>query len=81
MTASEFLSTLTNKDAEVTLVDNDTEEVVVSLKAGGYASLDDTLESRAIKKWTVKNSSEITAVLGDAVTTEPSSDPSDPSDP
>lgn len=80
---SDFLSTLTTKDVQATLIDTDTESVLVVLKAEGYASLDDTIENRAVKKWSIQSSSAITIILGDAVennASEPNNEP-EPSNP
>lgn len=59
MTITEMLSTLSDKEVEVEIIDRDTEETIVSLKSGGYASLQDDIEARKITKWKINNSSSI----------------------
>ena len=59
MNVTELLSTLAAKDVDVELIDRDTEETIVSFKSGGYASLQDDIESKTVTKWKINNSSSI----------------------
>lgn len=62
MTLSEFLVSLTNTDALVTVLDADNTELV-KLYAPGYAQLIATLLAREVSKVTVVNPKAITVVL------------------
>lgn len=63
MKIQEMLSTLTTKEVEVTLIDAETEEDIVTLKAGGYASLEDSIEDRTVKKWRIVSANSIRVML------------------
>ena len=53
MTINEFLSTFNAKDIQVSLIDSDGKTELITFKASGYASLEDTLEARTVKEWTI----------------------------
>ena len=71
MKLSEFLSTLTSTNVQVTLTDLNTNTEIITLKASGYASLDDSIENREVMQWSITSASAVKVVLGDALTTEP----------
>lgn len=75
MKLSEFLSTLNTKDVLATITDYETGEEIVTLKTPGYASLEDTIENRAVRKWEIVSATRINIVLGDTVTTTEPSNP------
>ena len=63
MSLNDFLSTLNGKDITVTLVDSDGKTELITFKAAGYSSLEDTLEARTVKEWTVKNPVGLRVIL------------------
>ena len=71
MKLSEFLSTLTSSNVQVTLTDLNTNAEIITLKASGYASLDDSIENREVMQWSITSASAVKVVLGDTLTTEP----------
>lgn len=66
MTVAQFLSTLTAPGVNVTLKDLDTGDEIVTIKAAGYASLDDTVEAKVIKQWYFTNTSALTCIVANA---------------
>lgn len=86
MKLQDFLSTLVTKEVMVTLIDYETENELVTLKSPGYASLEDTIEARAVRKWEILSATRLSVLLGDVITdtsnnTDPSDPNTDPSDP
>ena len=87
MKLQQLLATLTTSNVEVTLTDMESGAEIASIKISGYASLDDTIESREVKQWQILSLTHIKVVLGDVLTgtstdPDPSGDPSgDPQDP
>ena len=71
MKLSEFLASLTSTNVQVTLTDLNTNTEIITLKASGYASLDDSIENREVMQWSITSASAVKVVLGDALTTEP----------
>jgi len=71
MNLNEFLSTLTSSNVQVTLMDLDTNAEIITLKASGYESLDDAIENREVKQWSITSASTVKVVLGEVLTTEP----------
>ena len=63
MTLGEFLSKCVDTNSKVTIVDNDSEQALATINAGGYESLDDALEARVIKKWSASSASNYTVTL------------------
>ena len=63
MTLSEFLSTLTTANVTATVKDVTSGTELISLKASGYANLDDTIESRTIAQWQITGSTQIVVLL------------------
>lgn len=63
MTLQEFLSALATKEVMVTLIDFSTNEEIVTLKSPGYASLEDTIEARVVKRWEITSATRLTAIL------------------
>lgn len=70
MTLNEFLSALTTANATVIVKDLATGAEIITLKATGYASLDDALEARTIAQWSIANASQIVVLLNGAETNE-----------
>ena len=66
MTLNQFLSTLTTTNAQVTLVDLDTNVELASFKASGYEILDDAVEAREVKQWSITSATAIKIVLAPA---------------
>jgi len=71
MKLKDFLAGLTSTNIQVTLTDLNSGNEIVTFKASGYASLDDTIEDREVKQWSIASVTTIKVVLGDVVTTEP----------
>ena len=71
MKLSEFLASLTSNNVQVTLTDLNTNTEIITMKASGYASLDDAIENREVMQWSITSASAVKVVLGDALTTEP----------
>ena len=67
MTLKQFLTALQTANVTVTLVDLDTNVEIASLKAAGFESLDDEIEAREVKQWTIVSVSTIKAMLGAVV--------------
>lgn len=63
MTLNEFLSTLNAKDVQVSLIDSDGKTEIITFKATGYASLEDTLEARTIREWTISSPILVKVIL------------------
>jgi len=71
MKLSEFLAALKTPNVQVSIVDLASSTEIVTLKAAGYASLDDTIENREVVQWEVSGATSLKVMLGTAVTTEP----------
>lgn len=54
MTLRQLLSTLTSLNVTATIYDSDGKTVLSEIKTNTYASLEDTLEARTVKEWTIK---------------------------
>lgn len=67
MKLSDFLAALTTMNMQIVLTDLDTGAEIVSMKAAGYANLDDTLENRQVMQWAVTNATTLKVTLGDTV--------------
>ena len=63
MIVRDFLSTLETKDISVTLIESDGVTEIITFKAPGFASLEDTLEERTITSWKIGNLLSIKVVL------------------
>ena len=59
MTISDLLSKLTSTDITVIIKNNETDKEIISFKAEGYESLDDTIENMAVKKWSIESATKI----------------------
>lgn len=70
MTLEQLLSTLTSLNVTATIYDSDGKTVLSEIKTNTYASLEDTLEARTVKEWSIKGSYTITVIL-DEVQEEP----------
>ena len=83
MKLRDFLSTLMTKEVMVTLIDFDTNNELVTLKSPGYASLEDEIENRAVRKWEIISATKLSILLGDVITEapaeeEPTEEPTEP---
>ena len=63
MKLSDILSTLTTPNVTVTVKDLTSGAEIVSLKASGYANLDDTLENRTVAQWQITSATQIIVLL------------------
>lgn len=66
MNLSNFLATLTTENVQATLFDVVTGKEIITLKAAGYESLDDTLEAKEVKGWSIASPTKINITIGDA---------------
>ena len=66
MTLNELLSKLTTANINVIVKDVLTGDEIITLKASGYASLDDTLEARTVAQWSVASASQIIVLLNES---------------
>ena len=71
MKLDEFLAALKTPNVQVVLVDLSSSAEIITLKAAGYASLDDTIENREVKQWEIIGATSLKVTLGDVLTTEP----------
>lgn len=71
MKLNEFLSTLKDTNVQVTLLDLQTGNEIVTFKASGYEVLDDSVEAREVKQWTISSATAIRVTIGEVTTTEP----------
>ena len=60
----DFLSKLALKTAQITCVDNDTNDEVVQLRADGYESLAATVSNREVIRWTLTGATAVSVTLG-----------------
>lgn len=67
MKLNQFLSTLLTTGVQVTLVDLQTNTEIASMKASGYASLDDSIEAREVRQWFIINATTLKIILGDVI--------------
>lgn len=78
MNLRQFLSTLTTPNVQVKLVDADTDKDMLTFFAAGYENLDDTIETRPVKFWSIISTTSIKVILSPAVvdntTTTPTTD-------
>ena len=81
MKLKQLLETLMTPNVQATLIDFDTDTEIATLKTSGFASLDDTIESREVKRWQITSPTAIKVVLGDPLTSSDDSGNTDPSDP
>lgn len=66
MTLAQFLSTLTSANVTVDLVDLNTSVVIASLLASSYSVLEDAIEAREVKQWSILSPTHIKAVIAPA---------------
>jgi len=59
----DLLSKLTSTDITVILQDNNTEKELISFKAEGYESLEDTIENMLVKKWSIESATKILVIV------------------
>lgn len=62
MTLRQLLTTLTNSNVMVTIKDP-ANNVMVEIMAPGVASLEDAIEEREVKEWTIEMPLKMTVVL------------------
>lgn len=70
MTLAQLLSTLKTANVTVSIADLTTGDEIVSIKAAGYANLDDALEARQVEQWFINGPTSIKVVIASA-TAEP----------
>lgn len=77
MKLQQLLATLTTENVQVSLVDMETGRELVQFKLSGYASLDDTIESREVMQWSIISATALKVVLGEILqtTNDPNTDP------
>ena len=76
MKLGDFLKALAGSaQVQVSITDHNTSAQIATLMADGYASLEDTIENREVKRWTIVAATKITVELGDVI------DNNDPSNP
>ena len=63
MKLSDILSTLTTANVTVVVKDLTSGAEIVSMKASGYANLDDTLENRVVAQWQIASATQIVILL------------------
>lgn len=61
MTLQTFLSTFKTEGVQITVVDNNVE--LITFNANGYQYLDDSLEARVVKEWSITNPTRVKVVL------------------
>lgn len=66
MKLSDILSTLTTPNVTVVVKDLASGSEIVSIKASGYANLEDTLENRTVAQWQIASATQIVVVLNAA---------------
>jgi len=66
MKLSDILSVLTTPNVTVTVKDLTSGAEIVSMKASGYANLEDTLENRTVAQWQITSATQIVIVLNPA---------------
>ena len=76
MKLGDFLKALAGSaQVQVSITDHNTSAQIATLMADGYASLEDTIENREVKRWTIVAATKITVELGDVIE---NNDPSNP---
>ena len=69
MKLGDFLKALAGSaQVMVTITDHNTSAGIAVIEADSYASLEDEIESREVKRWTIVGANKITVELGDVVT-------------
>lgn len=66
MKLSDILSVLTTPNVTVVVKDLTSGAEIVSMKASGYANLEDTLENRTVAQWQIVSATQIVVVLNAA---------------
>ena len=61
MTLHNFLATFKSTDIQVTIIDSG--EELITFKASGYECLEDNLENRVIREWSIVNPVQLKIVL------------------
>lgn len=84
MNLRQLLTTLSDTKVNVKIVDLDTDNEIVSINAAGVDSLDDAIEARPVKRWSIVSTTQIKVVLDapivqetsttEPTTTEPATD-------
>lgn len=67
MKLSQLLSTLTGTEVTVTLVDLESGSNIAVIKSAGYEALDNTIENREVKQWSISGVTAIKVVLGEVL--------------
>lgn len=69
MKLGDFLKALAGSaQIMVAITDHNTSASIAIITADSYASLEDTIESREVKRWTIVSAAKIAVELGDVVT-------------
>ena len=66
MTLAQLLSTLDSNKILASIYDSDETTLISEINTSTYASLDDALEARTIKKWSIQVGSSIKIILNEA---------------
>ena len=67
MTLRQLLITLSTANVNAILIDLDTNNEITTIKASGVDSLEDALEARPVKFWSIISTSQVKVVLGQTV--------------
>lgn len=78
MKLKDFLEALTTSNVQVTLCELDSGAEIATIKVEGFASLDDTIESRKVMQWSMQSGTAIKVILGEVLTDSTNTDPVDP---
>lgn len=76
MNLRQLLTTLSDTKVNVKIVDLDTDKEIVSINAAGVDSLDDAIEARPVKRWSIVSTTQIKVVLDAPIVEEtPTTEP------
>ena len=53
MTLQQFLSTFEGTTTVTDIIDKATSTLIISMQAGGYTALEDTLEAKTVDAWSI----------------------------
>lgn len=63
MTLTQFLEVLTTENAQVTLVDLNSNNEIATFKASGYSCLSASVLAREVKQWSITGTTSLKVVL------------------
>ena len=76
MNLRQLLTTLSDTKVNVKILDLYTDQEIVSINAAGVDSLDDAIETRSVKRWSIISTTQIKVVLdAPVVDTTPTTEP------